>query len=66
MCSDQMLIYASDGVVAWGYLLYVERSDSIVVLGLLLCVGRVRVSDRGNLATARGWRWRLTRGEWCL
>ena len=42
-------------------------SDNIVVLGFcLLCVGRVRVSDRANLATARGWRWRLPRGEWCL
>ena len=41
-------------------------SDSIVVLGLLLCAALVCVSDRGNLATARGWRWRLLRGEWCL
>ena len=42
-------------------------SHSIVVLGfVLLCVGRVRVSDRGNLAMARGWRWRFPRGEWCL
>ena len=32
-------------------------SDSIVVFGFcLLCVGRVCVSDRGNLVTARGWR----------
>ena len=40
-------------------------SDSIVVLGFcLLCVGRVLISDEGNLATARGWRWRLPRDKW--
>ena len=42
-----------------------NRSNTIVVF-CLLCVGRVRDSDRGSLATARVWRWRLPSGEWCL
>ena len=41
-------------------------SESIVVWGCLLYVGRVLISDEGNLATARGWRWRLPRDEWCI
>ena len=27
-------------------------------------MGRVLISDYGNLATARGWRWRLPRDKW--
>ena len=25
ICSDRMFVYTSDGVIAWGYVLYVER-----------------------------------------
>ena len=33
ICSDRMYIYASDGVVAWGYVLYVERVQIVLLHG---------------------------------
>ena len=65
MCSDRTLIYTSDGVIARG-LCIVRGTGRIVLLSgvCLLCVGRVLISEWGNLATARGWRWRLPRDKW--
>ena len=35
-------------------------------IGLLNSIQFNLISEWGNLATARGWRWRLSCGEWCM
>ena len=60
-----MFVYTTDGVIAWGYVSYVERVGYYWCLGVcLLCVGRVLISDYDNLARARGWCWKLPRDKW--